>query len=132
MRALTCKDKDGDESGSAVAHDIYKAQWAKIQKKIWIAIQRKETLTIRLKLSYYLFEHGAFFKKKVMFHEISSFKNCHILFRFTLPGGMFTANLQRKALSSTEWKRAKLTLCFRLYEMCLLYFFAFLAHWESF
>ena len=34
LRALTCKDKDGDESGSAVAHDIYKAQWAKIQKKI--------------------------------------------------------------------------------------------------
>ena len=61
LRALTCKDKDGDESGSAVAHDIYKAQWAKIQKNIWIAIQRKETLTIRLKLSYYLFEHGAFF-----------------------------------------------------------------------
>ena len=59
MRALTCKDKDGDESGSAVAHDIYKAQWAKIQKKIWIAIQRKETLTIRLKLSYYLFEHAS-------------------------------------------------------------------------
>ena len=23
MRALTCKDKDGDESGSAVAHNIY-------------------------------------------------------------------------------------------------------------
>ena len=31
LRALTCKDKDGDESGSAVAHDIYKAQWAKIK-----------------------------------------------------------------------------------------------------
>ena len=33
LRALTCKDKDGDESGSAVAHDKYKAQWAKIQKE---------------------------------------------------------------------------------------------------
>ena len=32
LRALTCKDKDGDESGSAVAHDIYKAHWAKMQK----------------------------------------------------------------------------------------------------
>ena len=43
LRALTCKDKDGDESGSAVAHDIYKAQWAKIQKKYKLQFKEKNT-----------------------------------------------------------------------------------------
>ena len=42
LRALTCKDKDGDESGSAVAHDIYKAQWAK--KKNINCNSKKKTL----------------------------------------------------------------------------------------
>ena len=50
LRALTCKDKDGDESGSAVAHDIYKAQWAKIQKNINCNSKKKTLHTSKAKI----------------------------------------------------------------------------------
>ena len=50
LRAITCKDKNGDETGSAVAHDIYKAQWAKIQKNINCNSKKKTLHTSKAKI----------------------------------------------------------------------------------